>query len=109
MSIKLDGTAMVPVKALVTTAGGVQTNFGYVDVPMNDIVQASSTVPWSGVTAKPTVIAAGSTADAALTELGLTKTELAADSTASDVATLTTYVNALVAKLVASGLFTQAS
>lgn len=107
MSITLDGTAMVPVKALVT-AGGVNTNFGYVDVPLNDIVQAATTVPWSGVTGKPAVIAAGSTAAAALTELGLAQQELAADSTATVVSDLKDYVNALVAKLVASGLFTQA-
>lgn len=107
MAITLDGTAMVPVKALVTTPGGVQTNFGYVDVPLDDIVQAATTVPWTGVTGKPAVIAAGATIAAALTEVGLTQTNLAADSTASDVATLKTYVNALVANLVASGLFTQ--
>lgn len=104
--------SVMPIKQVVTqTVDGntVNTNFGYTDVPVSDILASVSNVTWNTIDGKPATIAAGATTDAALAAVGLSIEELAADSTASDVEGLKTYVNNLVAKLVASGLFTQAS
>lgn len=109
MSIALTSDSLIPVLMIVEAADGTKTTAGVQYLPIGVVLGSANGVTWDGVTSKPAVIAAGADSDAALAELGLSVEELAADSDADNVADLKTYVNDLVAKLVASGLFTQAS
>jgi hypothetical protein len=108
MSIALTSDSLLPVLMIVEAADGTKTTAGVQYLPIDVVLGSASGVTWNSVSAKPDVIAAGANIDGALTELGLSVQELAADSDATIVDDLKTYVNNLVAKLVASGLFTQA-